>query len=225
MIDRRHVLALIPAYREEAHIGDVVRGARRQLEEILVVDDGSRDATAARATEAGARVLRHEINRGKGAALKTGLKTFLEGAWDWALVLDADGQHRPEEIPRFLDAADGTTARILVGNRMEDTAPMPAVRRWSNRFMSWQISRVCGQRIPDSQCGFRMIHRDAAPLLFLDTNAYDYETEMLFVTARQGFRIDSVPVSTVYGDEKSKIHPLRDTLRFLRLVHRYRQSL
>ena len=98
---------------------------------------------------------------------------------------------------------------------------MPLVRKLTNQFMSWQISRLCRQEVPDTQCGFRMIHRDVIPSLFCESNAYDYETEMLLIASRAGHRIQSVPVSTVYAGEVSKIRPIRDGVRFLKLIARY----
>jgi glycosyltransferase involved in cell wall biosynthesis len=221
---RSNVAALIPAYREEAHIADVAKRALAQLDTVLVLDDGSPDATAARAREAGAEVFTHEVNRGKGAAIKTGLRKLTERGFEFILILDGDGQHLPEEIPHFLDEANRSTSQMIVGNRMSDTEKMPFVRKLTNRFMSWQISLVCGQPVPDTQCGFRMIHRDLAPLLFCESDAFDYETEMLFIASRAGFKISAVPVSTVYGDEESKIHPVRDTIKFFRLLSRYRKA-
>lgn len=221
-VDRRNVAALIPAFREARHIGEVVRRARRQLDTVLVVDDGSPDETAEKAREAGAELIRHEVNRGKGGAIKTGLRELHARGFEYVLILDGDGQHRPEEIPKFLREANASHAPFLVGSRMSDLRTMPFVRRMTNRYMSWQISRACGQRVPDTQCGFRMIHRDIVPHLFLPSENYDYETEMLLIASRRGFTVASVPVSTVYGEEKSKIHPVRDTIRFYRLMARYR---
>lgn len=216
------VAALIPAYFEERHIGDVVARTRAQVGIVLVVDDGSQDATLARAHEAGAEVVRHSVNHGKGAAIKTGLAGLLSSHATHFILLDGDGQHRPEEIPAFIAEAGRSDADLIIGSRMSDAAKMPIVRRLTNQFMSWAISRVCGQPIPDTQCGFRMVHRRIAPDLFCDTNSYDYETEMLFIASRAGHRIRSVPISTIYGDEVSKIRPARDTVRFLRLLARYR---
>jgi glycosyltransferase involved in cell wall biosynthesis len=191
---------------------------------VLVIDDGSPDGTADRAREAGAQVLRHEINRGKGAAIKSGLRELVARPIEYLILLDGDGQHLPEEIPLFLKKANKSRPAMIVGNRMSKTDEMPMVRRLTNRLMSWSISRLCRQAIPDSQCGFRMIRRDLAPELFCETDAYDYETEMLFVASKRGYTVDSVPVSTVYGDEKSKIRPVRDTIRFLRLLRRYKKA-
>ena len=225
MIDRTNVAALIPAFREQLHIADVVRRAREHLDIVLVVDDGSSDATSAEAARAGAKVIRHDVNRGKGAAIKTGLRELFDYGVQYVLVLDGDGQHRPEEIPNFLSAANVSVAPFLLGNRMADAAKMPLVRRWTNQFMSSRISRVCRQSIPDTQCGFRMIHHDVIPHMFCDSNAYDYETEMILIASREGFRISPVPVSTVYGTEVSKIHPVKDTLRFFKLMAKYRGKI
>lgn len=225
-IDRTNVAALIPCYFEERFIGDVARRVRMQLDTVLVVDDGSTDATESAARAAGVEVIKHSVNQGKGAAIKTGLRTLAERAGiEYALILDGDGQHAPEEIPRFLAAANETRAPMLVGNRMSDVEKMPFVRKLTNRFMSSQISAVCGQEIPDTQCGFRMIHRELIPAMVdIGTTKFDYETEMLVVAARQGCRIAAVPVSTIYGDEKSKIHPVRDTVRFYQMMARFKRE-
>jgi hypothetical protein len=106
---------------------------------------------------------------------------------------------------------------------MNDVARMPFIRRVVNRYMSNQISRVCGQRIPDTQCGFRMVHRQMVPELLGGGHRFDYETEVLIITSRKGYRIESVPITTVYSDEVSKIRPLRDALRFFKLMRRYRK--
>jgi glycosyltransferase involved in cell wall biosynthesis len=214
---------LIPAFLEERRIREVVERSRRESPRVVVVDDGSHDATAREAAAGGAEVISHPQNRGKGAAIKTGL-AHLRGdtGVQWIVLLDGDGQHRPEEIPRFFEAA-GSGAKLFVGNRMEDTATMPFVRRTTNRVMSGLIGRLCGQRVPDSQCGFRMVHRDLIDALSTGANGYDYETEMLFIVSRMGCVIGAVPVSTIYGDETSKIRAVRDTIRFVALLARYRK--
>ena len=108
---------------------------------------------------------------------------------------------------------------------MSDTRTMPWLRRLTNQTMSSQISRVCGQKISDTQCGFRMIRRDFFQgLIAIKTSQFDYETEMLVVISRLGGKIGTVPISTVYGDEISKIHPVRDTMRFLQMMARFRRE-
>jgi glycosyltransferase involved in cell wall biosynthesis len=223
-VNRATVAAIIPAYFEEKHVGDVVQRTLAQLDHVLVVDDGSTDQTAANARAAGAEVIVHERNAGKGEAIKTGLRYWLERGLNHVIILDADGQHLPEEIARFIAAAplgDG----LLVGTRMNDVRTMPLVRRIVNRSMSRAISRYCGQDIPDTQCGFRMLSAAVIPHLLDGAARFDYETEMLFVVSREGFRIGAVPISTVYSDEVSSIHPVRDTIRFIKLMRRYRKEM
>ncbi len=212
------VWALIPAYREAKAIGDVVRGSRAHADHVLVVDDGSPDRTADVAREAGAEVIVHEVNRGKGGALVTGFRHALEQGAAAVVTLDGDGQHDPAEIPRFAEAFRSTDAAVVVGHRVDAEKAMPLIRRWTNRYMSWSISRRLGQRVPDTQCGFRLYRADVLPHLFTEAQGFAAESENLLRAGAQGFRIASVPVSTIYGEERSKIRPLRDTWRFNRMI-------
>ncbi|HEV8185453.1 MAG TPA: glycosyltransferase family 2 protein [Chthoniobacterales bacterium] len=219
-VNRTTVAAIIPAYLEEKHIGDVVTRTIEQLDNVLVVDDGSSDATAANARAAGAELIVHERNLGKGDSIKTGLRYWLDRGFQHVVILDGDGQHLPEEISRFIAAAP-TGAELLVGTRMNDVRQMPLVRRLVNRYMSRKISRLCGQDIPDTQCGFRMLSAAVIPDLLMGSERFDYETEMLIVVSRKGCRIGAVPISTVYSDEVSSIHPMQDSIRFFKLMRRY----
>jgi glycosyltransferase involved in cell wall biosynthesis len=231
---RSQTAAVIPAYQDEKHIGDIVRRTREQLDHVLVIDDGSTDQTSQRAREAGAEVIAHDQNLGKGEAIKTGLRHLFaaaspsSGGLDrevtWVSLLDSDGQHLPEEIDRFLSAAAfAARPTFLIGNRMNNLTGMPFIRRVVNRYMSKRISRLCGQEIPDTQCGFRMVDRQLVPELLSGGNRFEYETEVLIIASRKGYRIESVPITTVYSDQVSKIHPLRDALRFFNLMWRYRK--
>jgi len=220
---RLQTAAVIPGYQEEKHIGDIVRRARQRLNHVLVVDDGSSDQTAQRAREAGAKVTVHGQNRGKGEAIKTGLRYCLERQFTGVILLDADGQHHPEEIDRFIAAAGSATQPFFfIGNRMNNLGGMPFIRRVVNRYMSKRISRLCGQQIPDTQCGFRMLDRQLIPELLGGGNRFDYDTEMLIIASRKGYQIESIPITTVYSDEVSKIQPIRDALGFFKLMRRYR---
>jgi len=221
---RSQTAAVIPGYQDEKHIGDIVRRTRERLDHVLVIDDGSTDRTAQCAREAGAEVVIHDQNRGKGEALKTGLGHCLDREVTWVILLDSDGQHLPEEIDRFVAAAVAATRpSFFIGNRMNDLAGMPFIRRVVNRYMSWRISRVCRQKIPDTQCGFRMLDRQLIPELLGGGHRFDYETEVLIIASRKGYRIESVPITTVYTDQVSKIHPLRDAIRFYKMMWRYRK--
>ena len=222
-IDRTTVAAIIPAYLEEKHVGDVTRRTLQQLDNVLVVDDGSTDTTAETARTAGADVIVHEENRGKGESIKTGLRHWLDHSFTYVVILDGDGQHLPEEIVFFLEAASATRAELLIGTRMNNVRDMPHLRRMVNRYMSREISSLCRQQIPDTQCGFRMIHRSVIPDLLGGADRFDYETEMLIIASRKGCHIESVPITTVYSDEVSSIHPVRDTLRFFKLMRRYQK--
>jgi glycosyltransferase involved in cell wall biosynthesis len=224
-LDRSNVAAVIPAYHEEAHVRGVAERARAQLDYVVVIDDGSTDGTAAEARKGGAEVIAHPVNLGKGESIKTGLRHWLaREEIEFIVLLDADGQHLPDEIGRFLAAAAGTEAGLFVGTRMNDVREMPFVRRTVNRYMSRRISRLCGQEVPDTQCGYRMVQRTLAPHLLDGTSRFDYETEMLIIASRQGFRIAAVPISTIYSDEVSSIHPVRDTIRFFKLMRRYEKA-
>ena len=229
----RFSAAVIPAYQDEKHIGNIARRTRDRLDHVLVVDDGSTDQTEQRAREAGAEVIVHAQNQGKGEAIKTGLAHWLGAAnpsnsgqdrqITWVILLDSDGQHLPEEIDRFLVAAASVTRpTFFIGNRMDDVARMPLLRRVVNRYMSNEISRVCGQKIPDTQCGYRMLNRQLIPDMLGGGHRFDYDTEALIIACRKGYSIDSVPITTVYTDQVSKIHPLRDSLRFVKMMRRYK---
>ena len=215
------VLAIIPAFSEERFIGQVVRQVSQYVDAVLVVDDGSSYHTATQAQAAGAKVIRHSTNLGKGAALKTGLNYAVSIKAAFFLFLDGDGQHDPSEIPAFIDAINRSNADLVVGNRMRNLQSMPLIRRWTNQFMSWQIGRICRIPIADSQCGFRLARKELLPVLMASSNRFEFESESIILAARFGFRLLFVPVRTIYTNQHSKIRPLRDTIRYLRLINKY----
>jgi glycosyltransferase involved in cell wall biosynthesis len=216
--------AIIPAYFEAGRIGPVVRDTLRYCPDVLVVDDGPDDATAEEGAGAGARVLRHDVNKGKGEALATAFRDAMQRGFDVVITLDADGQHDPAEIPAFLAAFARGDGEVLVGNRMADTRDMPLVRRMTNRFMSWLLSREMGQVVPDTQCGYRLYARRVLPLMPTVSPGFAAESEQLLYLADRGVTIGSVPIKTIYGDEKSKIRPVRDTILFFRMLRRHRRG-
>ena len=219
------VLVLIPCYREQGRIGGVVRETVALGHPVVVVDDGSDDATSAEAEAAGAKVIRHEVNKGKGPAVATGLAHAQAGGWDAVVMLDGDGQHLPAEIDRFLDKFREEKPDFIIGTRMADAAKMPLVRRCTNRFMSWLLSRQLGCRISDTQCGYRLIARRAFPVaLDCTSGGFSAESEILLQLALRGFTMCEVPVSTVYGTELSKIRPVRDTLKFIKMLAHFRKQ-
>ena len=214
------VCVLLPAYNEEKAIAGLVGQIQSLGLSALVVDDGSSDDTAAIAQRAQAIVLRHERNQGKGQALRTGFRYAVDQGYDAVVVVDADGQHNPREISRFIERAAHSSAGILIGNRMQRPTGMPLVRKVTNIVTSFFISLVAGASIPDSQCGFRLIKTDVLRAINLSTINYDTESEILIEASRNKFFIESVPIESIYTDQKSKINPLIDTLRFFSLLIR-----
>lgn len=212
--------AIIPALNAARYLTDLIQDIKDRHPglRVLVVDDGSSDGTTQAARSAGAEVICHPENQGKGAALATGYGWARDQGLDLVFTLDADGQHLPAEMKDFLAVQAELGADAVVGDRMAETEGMPWMRKQTNRFTSWVISRLAGCRIPDSQNGYRLYNVRCLGELDLQSSRYDAESEILVRLARRGYMIASVPVSTVYGDQVSTINPLIDTWRFFRLV-------
>ena len=217
-------LVVIPCKDLENEIGEVVRGVLglNLGLDVVVVNDGSMDGTSAAAEAAGAHVLEHEVNLGKGAALKTGFEYAVAKRYDAVVTMDGDGQHDPLAIPDFLDAADKCDADIIVGTRMHAVGEMPKLRIWTNRTTSRIVSLITRQNIPDSQSGYRLIKirvlRDIVTSFV--TTRYDTESELLIRAARRGYRTAAVAITSIYTGAVSHINPIVDTLRFVRLIGR-----
>lgn len=217
------ILALVPAYNEAKHISHVVTGARGRLP-VLVVDDGSTDDTAACAGGAGAKVLRQTLNQGKGAALRTGFRRALEMGYEAVLMLDADGQHDPAEIPKFLDAYADSQADLIIGAR--DYREIPLIRRTSNTIGRWSYSWALGQYIPDNQSGYRLVSRRMMEAtLSSHEDRFQFEVEMITTCILRGYRLEWVPIRTVYADERSHIRPLHQIYHFFRMVWETRRRM
>ena len=215
-MEARGIVALIPAYNAAHLLTPVVQGARARLA-VLVVDDGSNDATATAAEQAGATVIRQRPNQGKGRALQTGFRRALADGYDAVLTLDADGQHDPAEIPNFLDRYASTHADLIIGAR--DFSTMPFVRKLSNtvgtRAFSWAMRRP----IRDNQSGYRLISRRLVESTLQSEEAgFELEVEQIVICLEHGYRLDWVPIRTIYGDEGSHIKPLQHTFHFFRVV-------
>jgi glycosyltransferase involved in cell wall biosynthesis len=217
------VLALIPAYDEGRGIGPVVREAARHLP-VVVVDDGSADDTVEQAERAGAHVLRQVPNQGKGAALRAGFRHALELGVDAVVTLDADGQHDPTEIPRFLDAfTSDPRPELVIGRR--NFRRMPPSRRLANvlgrRLFSWAV----GQDIPDNQSGYRLVGRR----LMADTiesreGGFEFEIEMIATCLRRRYGLAWVPIRTIYGGT-SHIRPVHHLRHFVRATRAARRVM
>ncbi len=223
---RPHVAVVIPALNAAATLGGVLERARSVLGEacICVVDDGSQDSTRELAQALGCLVVKHPQNLGKGAALRSGFAA-VRAAADLVLTMDADGQHDPTDIPRFIQRLNEQGLDIVVGDRMSDARTMPGDRYLSNRLSSKMVSCLAHRRIPDSQCGFRLFRAHVLDYVRLTTARFETESEFLVRAAWAGFRIGSVPIAAIYHGGQSHILRWQDTLRFLKLMVRlYGQS-
>lgn len=209
--------ALIPAYQAAAHVGEVIErlGRLPAPPDVLVVDDGSRDATAQVARACGARVVSLAGNRGKGNALLEGFRRL--GDYDAVITLDADAQHPPECVPEFVRAAE-EGADLVLGRRAR-SAEMPWTRRFANGFSSGWATRLAGQTVSDSQCGFRLHRRAVLAVTPLTPGRYEVESEMVVRAARLGFRLAEVTIPTVYGAE-SQIRTGRDVPKIVATLAR-----
>jgi glycosyltransferase involved in cell wall biosynthesis len=210
---RQDVVAVIPAYDCAASIGRVVAEMRRHLETVLVIDDGSTDATAAVAESAGARVHRLPANQGKGAALLRGIELALEGEPAAVLLLDGDGQHDAADAPAFLAAWDAGAGDLVVGSRMSSPEAIPAARYWTNRIGSRVLSWMTGWEVEDSQSGYRLVGAELLRRLPLASRGYAVESEVLIKAAHRGARLAQVPIRTIYEGNPSHYRPVLDTVR------------
>jgi glycosyltransferase involved in cell wall biosynthesis len=217
------IAVLIPAFNAENSLAELVHRLHNSIGDvqIVVVDDGSTDRTKEVAASSGAAVLRHEENRGKGAALQTGFD-FLntQAGIEFILTMDADLQHQPEDAPKFLLAQQKTGADIVIGWRERIGTRMPVLRKLSNTITSALVGIRTGTKIKDSQCGFRFIRRSVIGHIRLDSTGYEAETEFLIKAAHRGFTIDFVPVQTIYGEEKSYMTHWATTVNFIKVIIR-----
>lgn len=214
------ICVVIPVHNEEQAIGRVVATLRAKNLEVLVVDDGSADKSAAIAAMQGALVFQNSVRQGKGKTLQRGFREAVQRGYDGVITMDGDGQHDPQDLEKFWPRISATPGSVIVGSRMDNAQGMPLVRYLTNRFMSWIISLVCHQRIADTQCGYRYISAEILRQLSLTANDFEIETEVLIKASKKGYKIFSVPVKTIYGDEESKISPWKDTVRFFKYLWR-----
>ncbi|HUP19264.1 MAG TPA: glycosyltransferase family 2 protein [Gemmatimonadota bacterium] len=217
------VLALVPARDEAPRISAVVDGAGLHLA-VVVVDDGSEDGTSDVARAAGAEVLRHPASRGKGEALRTGFRAALTGGADAVVTLDGDGQHDPAEIPAFLAAWRASGADLVVGAR--DFRSMPPSRRLANTLGRRVLRWAAGADIPDNQSGYRLVSRRLMEAMIEAGTepGFGFEVEEIAVCLERGWRIEWVPIRTIYSEEESHIRAATHVARFLRLARRIRRA-
>lgn len=214
------ILVLVPAYNADESIIELADRIENSapLADLLIINDGSTDSTASVLKESNLNYLTNDINKGKGYTLRRGFEYAVQHGYDYVVTIDADLQHLPEEIPRFIDRAG--EADLYIGTRDLRARHMPPPRKLTNWLTSIIISIFSGKRIRDSQTGYRMISIDLVKNLQVSSVRYDFESEQLFQAGRLNIKIAEVPISTVYEGSHSYINPLKDTTRFIRLIWR-----
>ncbi len=213
MPPRSDIVAVIPAYDAAATVGDVVAGALRYLSRVVVVSDGSRDDTVQVARAAGADVEALSPNRGKGFALRRGIELALGGEPAALVLLDADAQHDPDDLPSLIAAWDRVRSGMVIGSRLSDPTRIPGARFWTNYIGSRILSWMTGRELLDSQSGYRLLDARLAARLGLSADGYAIESEMLIKAARLGAPVEHVRVRTIYNDHGSHFRPVLDTVR------------
>jgi glycosyltransferase involved in cell wall biosynthesis len=212
---------LIPALNCADTIAEVVSGAHRYVDVVVVVSDGSTDATAERAAAAGAEVVRHPITQGKGTALQTGLQLLANRGFARVLTMDGDGQHLSDQIPILLRASDAEPGALIVGARHLDPTSVAPIRLFGNRFANRWVEIACGQTLPDTQSGFRIYPLGETLALRTRARHFAFETEVLIRAARAGLPIRSVSVKVYYppvGEHTSHYRRVVDTVRIIFVV-------
>ncbi|MBC7232552.1 MAG: glycosyltransferase family 2 protein [Chloroflexi bacterium] len=199
--DSPKTVAIIPAHNEERYIGSVVLQARKHVDMVIVVDDGSTDATAEIAEAAGAIVIRHPQNLGKGAALNTGFREARKLLPQAVVILDADGQHQAREIPSLMRPVLQGEADMVVGSRFLGVrSAIPRLRMFGMRTLTVASNLGSGVRVSDSQTGFRAFSEEAFSRIDFQSSGFSVESEMQFLAKRLGLRIVEVPISVSYTD-------------------------
>jgi glycosyltransferase involved in cell wall biosynthesis len=212
--------AVIPAY----NVGNVLPAVLSKVlnyipcQNVYVIDDGSSDHTAEVAKNNNVILFQHEINKGKGEALRSGFRMALSDMLDGVFTLDGDSQHNPDDIPYFISKLENTDSDLVIGTRHFKIGNMPIDRIFSNRCSSYIVSKLSHKNISDSQCGFRLIKREVLTSIKLTTSHYETETELLVKAIWKGFKISNCDISTNYDNYLSHIRRFTDTKRFCKLI-------
>jgi glycosyltransferase involved in cell wall biosynthesis len=221
--NKKNIAALLVAYNEGSRIANVIKKIKNYTSEVIVVDDGSTDNTKHKVQSMGITVFSLRKNLGKGAAIKKGFSAITKSnkKYDAVILLDADGQHDPADIPKMLQVYYQEKPELLVGRRSFNKSQMPASRIWWNRFVSSLVSRLLSQRLLDTQSGFRVLSlgfvKTALPKI--KSNDYTIETELLFLAKNLNGKILETPVKTIYNKTKfSENRPLENLFRAVKII-------
>ncbi|MBA7708408.1 Undecaprenyl-phosphate 4-deoxy-4-formamido-L-arabinose transferase [subsurface metagenome] len=209
------ILIATPAYNEERYIGSVVLKARQYADEVIVLDDGSTDDTSEIARLAGATVIRHEENKGYGAAIQSLLAEAKKRNPEVLVLLDADSQHNPDEIPSLIKSIISEGFDLVVGSREQQKAKIPPYRRIGQRVLSYLSGILSGEKLSDSESGFRGFSRKAITVLEPRENGMAVSAETIADAAEKGLKISEIPISIVYTKDGSTLNPIRHGLGVL----------
>jgi dolichol-phosphate mannosyltransferase len=214
----KDIFIIIPTYNEASTIEPIVSKLDKRGFRVVVIDDGSSDNTVVAANRAGAELIVHAKNAGKGRCIRDGLDYAFENNCEIAITMDGDGQHNINDIDKFIEEHKRSGADLILGNRLHNPKKMPFIRKCTNLVMSFMISLVITERVRDSQCGYRLISRKGIEKMNLTTIKYEIESEMLIEAKRRGLKMSSVNIDSIYAGEASQINPFLDTVRFIKFI-------
>lgn len=211
-------LAVIPAFNEEDFIYSVVSDVKNVVNDVVVIDDGSRDKTAIKAKRANALVLSHQKNIGKGMALRTGFAYAIKNGFDAVITIDGDGQHSGKDVARIISCARTTNADLVIGVRPMRLREMPFIRLATNIASSAFVSFLVRKKLSDVHSGARFISAKVLKNIRITSTKFDIEIEMLLKALNHGFSIAQAEIGAIYGKEKSDINPLLDAFRYFKTL-------
>tara|TARA_B100000315_G_scaffold252485_1_gene289400 strand:- start:38 stop:730 length:693 start_codon:yes stop_codon:yes gene_type:complete len=219
----RQIAVIIPAYNEGKTIRKIVQRVLLHCKHVIVVDDGSNDETSAAIKDLPVVLLHNKVNQGKAVSLWKGIQTALKAGVSEVITLDADGQHLPEDIPRFIEMGKANPSQIIIGSRLANKAVFPLPRYYANKFANFWISWASGYYLEDSQSGFRLY---PAPLLeklnfkYNKSDSFVFDSEILIEAAKHGCRSLPLSISAIYDDNARHSHfrPVLDILCITRMV-------
>lgn len=214
-VSMERVSVVIPSFNVEKSLHEVVKRIPKNVFEVIIVDDGSTDNTGEVAKKTGTKVVTHEVNYGKGRAMRTGIK---EAKGDIIIFLDADLQHNPEDIDKLIGPIRNDGIDITIGSRLlGDISSMPVARKFSNKASSALIRLFFGVNIKDTQSGYRAVRKEFLEKMHLESERYNIETEILYYVGKLHMKVKEVPIETIYGDEKSHFTAI-DVPKFIYLL-------
>ncbi len=215
--NKNNIAAVIPFFNESRTINQIINNTLQYVDCVIAVDDGSTDDSSSKiAGNMNITLLKFKVNSGKGFALREGLNEGVKKGYTQLITIDADLQHKPDEIPLLIYELNNYD--IVIGNRLNNLVNMPLHRRMSNKITSFLLSLKTGEKIIDSQCGFRAYKAEVIKNIKTVKNGYDAESEIIIKASRKGYKIGFTDISTIYGNEESKMSPFKTTFNFIKVL-------